>query len=130
MKGVYILGIHIVKPIYIKIGALGKIYFEKGKYVYVGSAQNSLEKRIARHLSKNKKTRWHIDYLLLNKNVFVKKVFYKVAPRSEEEKDACKILQFGIPIKKFGSSDSKCVSHLFKVNDFDFVYGFGFTSLM
>ncbi len=122
MKGMYTLAIEIRKDILIKVGSLGKIKFEKGNYVYVGSAQNSLERRIERHLSKSKKVRWHIDYLLSNKNVDVVKVFYKIAPKSEEDKVACKISHFGMPIKNFGSSDSKCLSHLFKVENFDFVY--------
>ena len=46
--------INVRKDIKERIGALGKINFKKGKYVYVGSAQNNLEKRIARHLSKDK----------------------------------------------------------------------------
>ncbi|MCD6575682.1 MAG: GIY-YIG nuclease family protein [Nanoarchaeota archaeon] len=130
MKGVYILGIKVARNISVRIGSLGKIKFEKGNYVYVGSAQNSLEKRIARHLSKTKKLRWHIDYLLSNKNAKVVRVFYRVAPKSVEDKTACKILEFGTPIKKFGSSDSKCISHLFKVEDFDFVYEMEFKDLL
>jgi Uri superfamily endonuclease len=126
VKGIYILGINVGKEIYVKVGSLGRMKFEKGNYVYVGSSQNSLESRIARHLSKNKKLRWHIDYLLSNKSAKVVRVFYKTAPKSEEEKTACKILKFGMPVNKLGSSDSKCVSHLFKVEDFDFVYEMGF----
>ncbi len=55
MKGVYCLIIKVKTDIIQKIGALGKIKFDKGIYVYVGSAQNNLKKRIKRHLSKNKK---------------------------------------------------------------------------
>lgn len=78
MKGSYCLIINVEKDTKIKIGKkLGIINFKKGCYVYVGSAMNSLESRVKRHLSDNKKKHWHIDYLLLNKNSKIKKNIYK-----------------------------------------------------
>ena len=115
MKGVYCLIINVKKDIKIKIGALGKIKFEKGNYVYVGSAQNNLKKRIKRHLAKRKKRFWHIDYLLNNKFVKILKIFYKKAKKSEECKIA-KILSISeIIIPNFGCSDCNCKAHLFKL---------------
>ena len=65
MKGCYCLIINLDKNSEIRIGRkLGKIKFKKGTYVYVGSAMNSLESRLKRHLSDEKKMHWHIDYLL------------------------------------------------------------------
>ena len=70
MKECYCLIINLEKNRKIKIGKkLGKIDFEKGFYVYVGSALNSLESRLNRHLSDEKKLHWHIDYLLKNANI-------------------------------------------------------------
>lgn len=78
MKGSYCLIINIKKDTEIKIGRkLGIINFKKGCYVYVGSAMNCLESRVKRHLSDNKKKHWHIDYLLLNKNSEIEKVYTK-----------------------------------------------------
>ena len=115
MKGIYVLIIEVKKPIQIRIGALGKIKFPKGSYAYVGSAQNNLKKRIARHLRKKKKKFWHIDYLLANKNVGINKIMYKPAGKPEE----CRIVKFLSKVEKsikgFGSSDCKCESHLFKL---------------
>ena len=54
-KGNYCLLIHMKKDSKIKIGAKGFIFFKKGYYVYVGSALNTLSKRIERHLSIDKK---------------------------------------------------------------------------
>ncbi len=93
--------------------------FDHGIYVYVGSAQNSLEKRIARHFRKKKKKFWHIDYLLENENVKIITVLYKIAPRREECRIAKEINSIGSPIKGFGSSDCKCKSHLFKLNNYE-----------
>lgn len=117
MKGIYILLIKIDKNIEIEIGSLGKINFDKGIYFYIGSAQNNLEKRIQRHKVKNKKLRWHIDYLLKNKYVKILKIYYKKAGREEECKIAKMLSKTEIPISKFGCSDCDCKSHLFKIKN-------------
>ena len=115
MKGTYCLIIKINKNIKARIGALGKISFKKGYYIYVGSALNNLEKRISRHLRKKKKKFWHIDYLLENKNVKIVEIIYKVSNKKEECRIAKKLIKIGKPIENFGSSDCKCKSHLFKI---------------
>jgi Uri superfamily endonuclease len=124
VKGVYVLVISVNSDIKIDVGALGKIDFEKGVYAYVGSAQNGLEKRIERHLRKAKRKFWHIDYLLDADKVKVLQIFHKKGEKSEECKIAEKISQKGIPIRKLGSSDCRCKSHLFQVDDYDFLREF------
>ncbi|OIO61606.1 DUF123 domain-containing protein [Candidatus Woesearchaeota archaeon CG_4_10_14_0_2_um_filter_33_10] len=122
MKGAYCLVIKLKKDSSIKIGALGTIKFKKGLYCYVGSALNSLEKRIQRHLSKKKKLHWHIDYLLMNKNTSIKKVFYKQSNKKEEYKIAKFVLKNSTDlIADFGCSDCKCKSHLFMIKNYDFL---------
>jgi len=118
VRGVYLLIISIIKPVQIQVGALGNIFFKKGIYAYVGSAQNSLEKRVERHLKKVKRKFWHIDYLLENKNVKILQVFYKVAEKSDECKLAEEIGKKGTAIINFGSSDCNCKSHLFQLNNY------------
>lgn len=112
MKGVYLLLINLKKNSRIKIGRLGRITFSKGFYVYVGSALNSLQARVARHLSSEKKLKWHIDYLLASPNAEVETVI----TRQTEKRIECKvneiIQKFGKPVERFGSSDCKCKSHL------------------
>ncbi|MBD3164209.1 DUF123 domain-containing protein [Candidatus Woesearchaeota archaeon] len=115
MKGVYCLIIHVNRNIRIKVGALGKINFKKGNYCYVGSAQNNVEKRIKRHFSDKKKIKWHIDYLLQNRNVKIHKAVYKEEGKDIECKIACILSQSEHPVKGFGSSDCKCISHLFRL---------------
>jgi len=118
MKGIYCLLINIRKNINLKIGSLGKIRFRKVNYVYVGSAQNSIEKRVGRHFSKDKKIRWHIDYLLANLNVNLKKALYKKADKEQECKTACFLNKSEEAVKGFGCSDCRCVSHLFRLDSF------------
>jgi Uri superfamily endonuclease len=129
-KGVYILVVSVSKDINVNVGALGSVKFEKGVYAYVGSAQNNLEKRIERHLRKTKQKFWHIDYLLDDANVKVLKVFYENAGKSEECKVANKIGERCVPTKGFGSSDCKCKSHLFKLEDYQFLGEFMFETLL
>ncbi len=60
----YQLRIDVKKPIRIGVGRLGRFLFPAGRYVYTGSAKRNLDARIARHLRKEKRLRWHIDWLL------------------------------------------------------------------
>ena len=113
MKGSYVLVIKNSKDQTIQIGKLGKIFFKKGCYAYVGSALNSLEGRINRHMRKDKKFHWHIDYLL-DKTKIVD-VFCKKSKRKEECETANIFSNFE-SIKGFGCSDCKCKSHLFYVD--------------
>lgn len=111
MKGCYLLLIDLKHDKEIQIGKLGKILFKKGYYVYVGSGLNNLEKRIKRHIKKEKKMHWHIDYFLRYGKII--EVFYKENIVSEECFIADKFNNFFNHIHGFGCSDCKCKSHLF-----------------
>jgi len=124
LKGVYVLIISVGKGIRVNVGALGSVFFERGLYAYVGSAQTSLEKRIERHLGKAKKKYWHIDYLLDDDAVRVVKVFCKEAGKSEECKIAGKLSEKGVAVRRFGCSDCGCVSHLFRIDDYGLLRDF------
>lgn len=113
MKGVYTLFLDLEEDKEIEVGALGEIRFEKGVYVYTGSAMNSLESRVARHFSSDKKNHWHIDYLTREAEVFG---FSALAADSEWEcilaETAAKSCE---PVSGFGCSDCGCGSHLFRI---------------
>jgi len=117
IKGIYVLFISVKRDIFVKVGALGKIKFSQGTYAYVGSAQNGIKKRVARHLKKEKRKFWHIDYLLGEKNTHIEKVAYQKAPKEEECRIAQALSQIGKPIRGFGCSDCSCSSHLFKIEE-------------
>jgi adenylylsulfate kinase len=120
VKGIYLLLISISKRIRVEVGSLGTKDFRKGLYVYVGSAQKNLENRIRRHLKSDKQKFWHIDYLLDGEDAKVLSAFYKEeAERAFECEFAKKLAEIGSPISGFGSSDCKCQSHLFKINDYE-----------
>ena len=112
----YALFIKLYRDIQIIVGSLGKIYFKKGNYLYVGSAKINFKSRIKRHLLKDKKIFWHIDYLLSSKNAIIKEVW--VTNKIKECNIAKLLNKMGCnPIKDFGSSDCKCFSHLFFINN-------------
>lgn len=111
MKGSYVLIIENKKDQTIQVGKLGKIFFKKGFYAYVGSALNGLEQRINRHLRVNKKIHWHIDYLLSKTKVV--DIFFIENKIKEECKIADNFKQKLKFIPKFGCSDCNCNSHLF-----------------
>ena len=113
MKGCYCLIIELEKTTPIKIGKrLGEIQFRKGYYVYVGSAMNSLEARVKRHLSDEKKLHWHVDYLLSDKNSEIVDVVYAESSRNVECK-LSKQIEDDNGIEGFGCSDCECESHLY-----------------
>ena len=116
----YCLFIHLTKDSKIKIGKLGNLDFVKGYYVYVGSALNSLEGRIKRHLRDEKKLFWHVDYLLNSPNTEIVNVIFEDSAKKWECEIALEIIGKGTPVDKFGCSDCKCTSHLiyFKSGDY------------
>ncbi|MGB9675817.1 MAG: DUF123 domain-containing protein [Candidatus Bathyarchaeales archaeon] len=124
MNGIYILVIKIDRNISLDVGALGKINFEKGIYAYVGSAQKGLIERVTRHIRKRKRKFWHIDYLLSNRHANATKVFYRKGGKTCECKIAGRLCAIGSTIKRFGSSDCSCESHLFKIGNYEFLRNF------
>ena len=111
MKGAYLLVLELQNKTSLQVGKLGLVDFQKGNYVYVGSALNGLEQRIQRHLRSQKKTHWHIDYLLPYTKII--DVFYKESTRREECTIASVFEKNLIDISGFGCSDCACNSHLF-----------------
>jgi Uri superfamily endonuclease len=118
LHGIYILLINLEKDVDVTVGAKGRIQFKKGLYAYVGSGQTNLEHRIKRHLKKEKRKFWHIDYLLNSYAAKIIKVFYKEAEKTEECIVAKTIGTKNTPIFGFGCSDCKCKSHLFYLQNF------------
>jgi len=113
-SGIYHLIIYLKNSQNIQIGKLGKFHFPKGYYIYTGSAMNGLKKRIERHIRKEKKLHWHIDYLLEHAQV----VEVVTNPTNKRLECECNQIIVNMPnskiiVPKFGSSDcSKCDSHL------------------
>ena len=116
MKGAYVLLIEVSEDLKVK-----EFEIPKGFYFYVGSALGksiSLENRVSRHFKKEKRLKWHIDFLLTHPKAALKKVLLFPSKQRLE----CKIsrllqAQTQISIKGFGCSDCKCFSHLHGVKN-------------
>ena len=109
--GIYLL-ILSVQACRIQVGGLGEVHFETGFYVYVGSAVRNLKQRISRHLRKRKKNHWHIDYLVSRAT---KTNAYPIFTYHDLECELARGVRdvASEEIRRFGSSDCDCPSHLF-----------------
>jgi len=113
-KGIYCLIVKLSQRCNIQVGRLGTFSFPVGFYVYIGSAQNNLECRIERHLQREKKAHWHIDYLLRHGRIIHVHKF-----PGKKDKECVLSRKIGdridamIPVRGFGSSDCFCISHLY-----------------
>lgn len=111
-RGAYILVLQLRRSREVEVGSLGRIAFEPGYYVYVGSAMRSLTARVDRHLRHRKTMQWHIDYLRDAADA-VKALPVRTSQRIEQSIAMALggILSAGPA--GFGASDSSQVTHLF-----------------
>jgi len=118
LPGCYSLIIRLKRNKTVRVGKLGEAVFPAGTYVYTGSAMNGLGARVRRHCTKNKRIRWHIDYLLTLPEAGVRQIIlYPAAPGQEcrQNKRIAARPGAAVVLKNFGTSDCKsgCSSHLF-----------------
>lgn len=112
-SGSYLLVLENRESKYIAVGRLGRIRFEKGYYVYVGSGMNGVDHRIARHYRKKKAIHWHIDYITPRHMQIVRCYTIRGTSRVEDEITVRMEVICSHSIEGFGSSDSPRRSHLF-----------------
>ncbi|AGK61112.1 hypothetical protein Asulf_01112 [Archaeoglobus sulfaticallidus PM70-1] len=109
-KGSYVILMRNEKDRIIQVGKR-RVYFRKGYYIYCGSHMVNLEKRIKRHFSRDKKLRWHIDYLTKEMDVL-----FAIMIRSGKKME-CSISRVLCeefePYSRLGASDCKCKTHVF-----------------
>ncbi|MFQ6059799.1 MAG: DUF123 domain-containing protein [Thermoplasmata archaeon] len=116
MKGSYCIAAFLTKDSEMEIGKLGIRRFPRGLYVYTGSALSSIENRLRRHLRKDKRKRWHIDYFLDAADIIGFVAF--LSPKKEECSINSMFLERGEVIANgLGSSDCRCPSHLVFLGD-------------
>ena len=116
-SGIYIAVFFLPVSKSIQVGRLGKYYFHKGIFFYVGSAQRNLSARLKRHSKRKKPLHWHIDYLSVNARMLGA---ITIAGSREFECELVKELgkMFKLAKPGFGASDCRCAGHLFYVKDF------------
>lgn len=111
MKGSYALLISLDGDEDIQVGSLGVIRFSRGFYLYIGSAMNGIEGRVSRHLRKDKKIHWHIDYLLQKAEIL--EIYYLEGKKRWECSLARACEERFLVVPRFGSSGCGCGGHLF-----------------
>jgi len=112
-RGLYLIVLKLKENQRISVGKLQETSFKSGIYLYVGRARQGLQGRLKRHLKKEKKHFWHIDYFLQKAEI---EEFWIKRDSFDECRTACKVKNLLkdslFPLKKFGSSDCRCTSHL------------------
>lgn len=112
-KGIYLLLLRLPKNKRITPGRLPETTFPSGQYLYVGRSKNSLRGRVRRHLRKQKKTFWHIDYLLREaeiESIWIKPECFDECFVTQEIHRFFTQSQY--PVSTFGASDCRCPGHL------------------
>lgn len=115
-RGTYILLVDLGADARIRVGALGEFLFGAGTYCYVGSAMGGLDQRLTRHLTRDKKERWHIDYLV-SEAADVRA--YESFPHPVPECTLARMAgECGMEpaAEGFGCSDCQCRTHLFRTD--------------
>ncbi len=117
-KGTYLLLLRLPhnQPAY-PIGRLGTFDLARGYYLYVGSAfgPGGLAARIGHHSRRQKaRPHWHIDHL---RSVMKLQEVWCIVGPLRLESSWCEALTltpgFSMPVRGFGSSDTRAPSHLF-----------------
>ncbi len=100
----YQLAVLLARPARIAVGRLGEFAFPAGRYIYTGSARRGLDARVRRHLSRAKRLRWHIDYLLAAPGASI----VDVTLSGESECALNQRTRGAIVVPGFGASDCRC----------------------
>lgn len=100
----------------VPIGKSKTLDLKPGYYAYCGSAfgPGGINARVNRHLKVKKKKHWHIDYL--RDKCTIKEVWVCYKKENLEHRWAEDFIiqkKSSTPLKKFGSTDCKCQTHLF-----------------
>jgi Uri superfamily endonuclease len=117
--GSYVLILYLSEEKLISVGKPGEFEFPSGYYAYIGSAlgMGGLRARLRHHLHITNNPNWHIDYL--RKHVTIKEIWICKSKIRYEHAWASMIQNFEgatVPVPHFGSSDCRCLSHLFVFN--------------
>jgi sugar fermentation stimulation protein A len=114
-RGSYLLILNLKRKKKINVGRLGEVSFEKGFYIYVGSAMANLTKRMERHRHMIKQHHWPIDELRAAAE-FYSILAIRSSTRLECEiaKAISSIAEWTIP--GFGCTDCSCGTHLFAMS--------------
>ncbi len=116
--GVYHLSMRVLRPVVLRVGALGRVRFTAGTYVYTGRAARGLRARVLRHARGGRRRHWHIDYLMASSAARLERiVLASTDPDHECRVNAAAGRGGAVAVPRFGASDcrSGCPTHLWRV---------------
>ena len=113
-NGIYTLILFLSREICSNVGKLGQQKFPKGYYTYTGSAlgkgASGRKHRISRHLRKEKRNFWHVDFFLADERVSVEAIIVTQTDQKLEcdsNRYVKRELVAEVPVRGFGASDCK-----------------------
>ena len=109
--GAYGVLFELERGVTLATGRLGKIFYPRGWYVYVGSAMGGISGRLKHHLGPHTRIFWHIDYVLPQGTLIA--VVVGETDQRVECQLASHLRERFTGFKRFGSSDCRCKGHLF-----------------
>jgi len=119
LRGVYNLIIRFHRECAVGEVRGAVLLLEPGLYIYTGSARGSgstsLEQRVRRHLTRDKKQFWHIDRILHCRSAEVVAVVFAETRRDAECSVNAALTEdphISTLGRRIGSSDCRCRSHL------------------
>jgi len=120
LKGTYVLEFSILQELNLRVRSGKEFFLLPGLYAYVGSAFGSggIPSRLYRHLKREKKRHWHLDFITTFP--YFSPLLVVVIPNLRVECEVAGFIsKFGSPVPSFGSSDCPCTSHLFSVRSLE-----------
>ena len=116
MPGTYALIFSGLKKGSVVIGKLGTLQLQPGFYIYFGSAfgPGGLKARIKHHFNPSSRPHWHLDYL--SPTLKACEIWYtydQIRREHQWAKIHSQTRGVSLPLPGFGSSDCRCLSHLF-----------------
>lgn len=109
---IYAVFFTISSDVTVEVGKLGTFLFPSGNYIYVGSAKRNIQSRIRRHMQMEKRKRWHIDYIRPYGEITHVQTYSSELSECERAQQLLQQYKGTWLVKKFGSSDCHCFSHL------------------
>lgn len=113
--GTYALILRCRATASVRIGRWGTLDLGPGYFVYVGSAfgPGGIRARVGRHYRRTKRRHWHIDYLREAVSFVHAWISYEPANQEHIWAAAFAAASGFSPVKGFGCSDCRCMSHLY-----------------
>jgi len=114
VKGTYLLEFSLGAPLSFTLRSSRRVCLSPGVYFYAGSAfgGGGIYARLSRHLRKDKKKHWHLDFVTTSE-LFTPLSVIVVPELPVECSLASTVSRFSVPVPGFGASDCRCSSHLF-----------------